>query len=269
MSVDLSSSVAPQPSINLDRLPLAALQLGTDGSATAVNVSWREMTRLGRERSVGRGWLRAIEPVDRDALTARLRGADVAGTCGSIDCRLVGAAGPRWSRWWWRPESNGGLVACVADISNDRPQTRSLLEDDAGSVGRAPAAATVETVGAELANTMIHGVFAVGLTLESVTSLVDGVAAERLQDAVGQLDTLIKDIRTRMPALVKPAPSDDPAAAVRDAVAALIGAEQHLATTWSTVVGDHLVDGEVKDRLAQAARLAHSAVRALRPDTLH
>ncbi|HET9444272.1 MAG TPA: GGDEF domain-containing protein [Acidimicrobiales bacterium] len=103
----------------LSVLPLAALAFDTDGSAVAVNEAWTEMSGLSAKRSSGDRWLRAVAPPEREVLRARLRRAVQRDEAGSVDCRLSGRHGGRWSRWWWRPNP-GGLVVCVADIERDK-----------------------------------------------------------------------------------------------------------------------------------------------------
>jgi hypothetical protein len=98
----------------LDWLPLAALVLAADGSAIAVNRAWVALSAVARGDSRGDGWLRAVEPVDRATLRARLRGAAAGGETGSAAFRLAAPASRGWSRWWWRPGPGGRLVVCVA-----------------------------------------------------------------------------------------------------------------------------------------------------------
>lgn len=81
---------------------------------------------MTRDDSRGDGWLGAVEPRDRDGLRTRLRSAAGAATGGSADWRLAGPHGRRWSRWWWTPGRAGGLVACVADIDDDKAREFEL-----------------------------------------------------------------------------------------------------------------------------------------------
>ena len=112
-----------------DELPLAMLTLGADGSVVAANGAWTAMSALTREDSLGDGWLRAVEPVDRETLRRRLHSAaraSATASMGSADWRLIGPRGRRWSRWWWGPASTRGLLACVADIDEDRAREFDL-----------------------------------------------------------------------------------------------------------------------------------------------
>jgi GGDEF domain-containing protein len=106
-----------------DGMPLALLALAADGSVVRANGAWMTLSAMTREDSMGDGWLRVVEPVDRDTLRQRLRTAARAGVtaaAGSGDWRITGSRGRRWSRWWWGPALAQGLLVCVADIDEDR-----------------------------------------------------------------------------------------------------------------------------------------------------
>jgi GGDEF domain-containing protein len=106
-----------------DGMPLALLALAADGSVVGANGAWTALSAMTREGSMGDGWLRAVEPADREVLSQRLRTAARSGAAaasGSADWRLIGPRGRRWSRWWWSPALAPGLLACVADIDEDR-----------------------------------------------------------------------------------------------------------------------------------------------------
>lgn len=49
---------------------------------------------------------------------------------------------------------------------------------------------------AELADTLVHRIFGVGLVLQSAASLADGPVAERLTRAVDELDAIIREVRS-------------------------------------------------------------------------
>jgi hypothetical protein len=114
------SLVWPVSTAGLDWLPLPTLVLAADGSAIAANGAWAVMSAISPGDSRGNGWRQAIDPIDREALVARLRSAAAAGEPGSAGWRLAGGQGPRWSRWWWRPGPARGLVVCVTEIHADR-----------------------------------------------------------------------------------------------------------------------------------------------------
>lgn len=168
----------PQPSAWLGWLPVASLVLGADGAATAVNSAWTAMSEMPVQDSLGHGWLDAVVPPERETFGARVRHAAASRVSGSAGCHLAGAAVEQWSRWWWQPAPVGGLV-CVAVV-------------DDGQAGIAPGGGMT----VDLASALVHRIFGIGLALESVAGLADGPAAARLQRAIGELDDLIRDIRS-------------------------------------------------------------------------
>ncbi|MGE5293045.1 MAG: hypothetical protein ACM3ML_38855 [Micromonosporaceae bacterium] len=186
-------------------LPVASLVLAADGSAVAVNDAWLILSRLGRDSWRGEGWLRAVEPVDRSAVRARLRLAAASGEPGSADCLLAsprgqrdcllaGLGGQRRSRWWWRPGPAGELVVCVAGL--DRGGAREPGGWPApADAGRAAGAAAHTGIGGELATALIGRIFGAALIMESVAGLGGDLAAARLRRAAGELDAVIRDIR--------------------------------------------------------------------------
>jgi PAS domain-containing protein len=103
-------------------IPVPAMILGADGSAVAVNPTWASMLRVAAE---GDGWVEAVEPPFRSLVRARLRLAVAAGEPGSVDCRVSGPDGSRWSRWWWHPAPPQNLVVCVGVIEDS--QLRAAL----------------------------------------------------------------------------------------------------------------------------------------------
>jgi len=50
--------------------------------------------------------------------------------------------------------------------------------------------------GADVARMVVHRLFGVGLTLQSAAGLAEGPVAARLQQAVDELDAIIRDVRT-------------------------------------------------------------------------
>jgi PAS domain-containing protein len=113
------SAAWPELMAALDWLPLATLVLAADGSAVAVNRAWVTLSAVARGDSRGDGWLRAVEPMDRAPLRARLRGAAAGGETGSAGFRLAAPSARGWSYWWWRPGPGGRLVVCVAGTVDD------------------------------------------------------------------------------------------------------------------------------------------------------
>jgi GGDEF domain-containing protein len=120
----------------LDWLPLASLVLTSDGSALGANQAWTALSAAPAEAARGDGWLRVVEPLDREPLRARLREAAAVGESGCADFRLAGAAGERWSRWWWRPGPARRLIACVTDLEDRPPRDDDRWRDDHGPLVR-------------------------------------------------------------------------------------------------------------------------------------
>ena len=195
----------------LSWLPVPSLLIAEDGSAVAVNDAWTALSKLGPAESKGEGWLNAVEPLDRAALRARLRLAVTVGRSGSADCHLTVANGLRQSRWWWQPGPARELVVCVADIGGymDKPGAW-WLPADADPDAVAPARAGI---GRDLATIVIHRIFGAALILESAATLTDGRAASRLQQAVAELDALIRDVRMAVIEPLMPPASGPPTAA--------------------------------------------------------
>ncbi len=169
--------------------PIASLLLTEDGSALEVNEAWTDLSGLQAEASLRDGWLEAVKPLDRALLRARLREAAVVGRAGSADFELVHTARGRLSRWWWRPGPAGRLVLCVAGPGDDRPGESAH--------GRRPDEPDLPppVAGADVAQ-LVHRLFGVGLVLESAIGVTEGRAQHWLEEAVDQLDSLIRDIRT-------------------------------------------------------------------------
>jgi hypothetical protein len=160
----------------LDWLPVASLLLAADCWATAVNSAWLALSSMTEEDSLGRGWLNAVAPPEREAFGKRVRLAAARGKPGSDGCHLMAADG-QWSRWWWQLAPSGGLV-CI-----------TVMEEGQGSV---PPGAAITT---DLASAVVDRIFRAGLILQSAAGLSDGPTAVRLQRAVDELDDLVRDIR--------------------------------------------------------------------------
>jgi hypothetical protein len=209
----------------LNRLPMASLLLAPDASAIAANEAWTELSQRPWGESRGDGWLLAVAPRNRQPLRAQLQVAAAGGERGSTDCQLVTLRGELWSRWWWRARPAGGLIVCVADMTvTDRdwlaaPDPEEGSDDDSGlQMVRWSARAFLDLdTRVELASTVIHRIFGIGLTLESALGMVAGSGAERVQQAVNELDELIKDIRTITLALPRSPQVPSPGEGIPDA----------------------------------------------------
>lgn len=113
--------------LGFDLFPLGVLVVDAAARATAANGVWARLTGLGPARSLGEGWLAAVDPLDRDLLGDRLRSAAASRRGGVMECRLH-HAGRRWTRWWWHPGADGGLVVCIADIEDDKAREANLWQ---------------------------------------------------------------------------------------------------------------------------------------------
>jgi hypothetical protein len=167
----------PTSSAWIGWLPVASLLLAADCRATAVNPAWVALSSMAAEDSLGHGWLNAVAAPERKAFGTRMRMAAALGILGRGGCHLTAAAEGQWSRWWWRPAPAGGLV-CIA-----------VTED--GQAAAMPETGTTT----DLASGVIHRVFRAGLILESAAGLCRGPTAVRLQNAVDELDDLIREVR--------------------------------------------------------------------------
>ncbi len=167
----------PDPAAFLGWLPVASLVLGADGSAKAVNSAWTALSEMPEHDSLGQGWLGAVVPAERDTFGARVRLAAARREAGQGGCHLGPAAGGQWTRWWWQPAlAEGLLCVAVGEEGRDRAGPGSVLD-------------------ADIASAAIHRIFGVGLILQSAADLADRPVADRIWQAVDELDDLIGDIR--------------------------------------------------------------------------
>lgn len=196
--------VPPGQTSWLGWIPLPALILAADGSAVAVNPAWATVSPMAAD---GDGWAEAVERPFRPALRARLRLAVAAGEPGSADCRVTGPDGSRWSRWWWQPAPPQNLVVCVGVIGDGRAGTAlpapGGTADQPARVLPGPAPDVGLTPG--LATAAVNRIFQAGLALESAASLLDGPMATVILRALDDLDHLVRQIRSAIPAPRSPA----------------------------------------------------------------
>jgi len=190
----------------LNWLPLPSLVLASDGTALGANEAWAVLSAALSEPARGDGWLGVVDPLDRGPLRERLCEAAAVGQAGCGDIRLAGLAGGWWSRWWWRPGPAGRLLVCVADLGDHQPRDDGRWCQDHGLAQGADAGA------ADVAGMVVHRLFGVGLTLQSAAGLAAGPVAARLQQAVDELDVIIRDVRTAVFRLQNPGHPPDRAA---------------------------------------------------------
>lgn len=171
----------------LSLLPVASLVLAADGSAVMVNEEWTQLSAAHWRASSRQGWLGMVEPLDREPLWRLLTEAVAAGKQGSADFRLARSGGGQWSRWWWRSAAPGQLVVCVTDLDHQAPGKvpDGWMADDPDPDGLI-----------DVVTVLVHRLFGVGLVLESAAGLAHGPVVARLQDAVDELDAVIRDVRS-------------------------------------------------------------------------
>jgi hypothetical protein len=186
---------SPEQATWLGWIPVPALILAADGSAVAVNPRWAAVLPVTAE---GDGWVEAVEPPFRSMLRARLRLAAAVGEPGSVDCRVSGPRGSRWSRWWWHPAPSQNLVVCVGVIEDGQASAgRPSPRDDADRPAQAAAlAASDVSISAGRAVAVVNRLFEAGLALESAASLLEGPLAAVVEGVVDDVDQLVRRIRS-------------------------------------------------------------------------
>ncbi len=167
----------------------------------------------GGQRASGQPW-RAVER----RIAGTVRSADVTAQVGPGELAVLcqGLRGPpaveavrqRLSRALQDPFGSGdalfrvpgGTGAAVAAGPGDTAET---LLAEACAAARAAVAGPAEPVvtvaansGTRVAEVVVQRVFDVGLSLAAASSLLDGPAATRVQQAIDDLDDLIRDVRT-------------------------------------------------------------------------
>lgn len=161
------------------------------------------------------------------------------------------------------PAASATATAASTATARSRP---SLNDWDGAPVARL----NLDEPASHLADAVIGRVIRIGLILHGAASVADDATAERLQQAVEQIDALIRDIRAAALERVGPVgPSTrSESGLLRPAMDALLHARQLLTHSWTIVAGDTGIEPDIKDRLVQAARLAHAAAQALSPDAV-
>jgi hypothetical protein len=88
------------------------------------------------------------------------------------------------------PTATGRLtMAVIRDISGDQPPA------DLAELARAAAAAHDAHRARELLDRMVHGLFRVGLSLQSTGDLPDEIAVRQIAGALQHLDDIIRGVR--------------------------------------------------------------------------
>lgn len=89
------------------------------------------------------------------------------------------------------------------------PPAESRGSDSEAPAVRACRQGARADAGLGLAEMSVHQLFGVGLTLQSAAGLANGPAAARIQQAVDELDSIIRDVRTAVFMVYRPRRADD------------------------------------------------------------
>lgn len=133
-----------------------------------------------------------------------------------------------------------------ADAAEPEPSSRSCAASADG----------VDDLSIILADSVVQGLFAVGLALTTTSGMVGGPAKARLEEAIELVDQLLRDVRAAAFEHVRCAPTSD---ASEDAERSLRDTAQHL-NGLATI---ELPDEADAFHLLDAAHSAHRAVIAL------
>lgn len=169
----------PELAAAVDSLPVALLLLAEDGTAVEVNGTWASLSGIPARASCGYGWLQAVDPFDRLVLRALIHDAAKAGQAGSGVFRMVTAGAEQACQWWWGPgPAARQLIVSVAALGDSQRDDQRL------------AALT------HVANMVAHRLFGVGLVVQAAAGVTEGSWRRRLQEAVDELDSVIRDVRS-------------------------------------------------------------------------
>lgn len=107
----------------LEAFPLAVLRIDRHGDVVAANAAWRRLSGLDGQASLGDGWTRVV--AGAEALCGAWKQSLRTAGSGSDDHQLCLDESRQWSRWWWRADGDGLLVA-VASIDEDKQREEQL-----------------------------------------------------------------------------------------------------------------------------------------------
>lgn len=119
----------PYPAVvALDAMPFAVLLADGAGRVEAVNESWVSLSGLSSHDSLGRGWLRALDPESAGRICTDLAALDPPACSYATDYLLLSRTPRRWTRWWIsRSEQDPDrVVVAVADVHDDRTREADL-----------------------------------------------------------------------------------------------------------------------------------------------
>lgn len=116
------------PTVALDAMPFAVLLADPAGRVEAVNESWTSLSGLSAQDSLGRGWLRALDPESAGRICTDLAALDPPACSFATDYLLLSRTPRRWTRWWVsRSEQDPDrVVVAVADVHDDRTREADL-----------------------------------------------------------------------------------------------------------------------------------------------
>jgi PAS domain-containing protein len=162
----------------LDWLPVASLLVTSDGEAFWANQAWVTLTGAPDRDSAREGWLTLLDPHDRAELLTLLRSAAEGRSAGSAEFRILTPGAATWTEWSWRPGPPGLLAVSVVSLGEFRPR-----DDWSADL-------------TDLANMVAHRLSGVGLLVRSAAGYADDHWRVRLENAVDDLDLLIRDVRS-------------------------------------------------------------------------
>lgn len=116
------------PVVALDAMPFAVLLADPAGRVEAVNESWTSLSGLSAQDSLGRGWLRALDPESAGRICTDLAALDPPACSFATDYLLLSRTPRRWTRWWISRSQQDPerVVVAVADVHDDRTREADL-----------------------------------------------------------------------------------------------------------------------------------------------
>lgn len=158
-----------------DDVPVALLRVRSDGTASAANRAWCELTGLTIDQSLGSGWLGFLATVDLGPVLDTISLA--AGSGRTVRVELSGGAAP---------------LSCLARGDETGPDVVVAVVPD---VVRRPRSGPETAIPPEVV-AVIHELYAVSLGLASCLNLVDDRAGHRISTAIDRLDHVVRRLRT-------------------------------------------------------------------------
>lgn len=143
--------------VPMDVVPFPMLVADATGRALAVNLRWAELSGLGRERSLGYGWLSVLRPEDRLALRSQVE-------------RVAAGDGDLRADYAWLPTAGGRAIWWLA--AHQRAGERVVGIAVGSVVGAGPAAEVEDPVRAEMAALLAS----VGSLLDTLDRLVEAMS---------------------------------------------------------------------------------------------